>query len=222
MQQPPHSLPPDVDPYPPVQLPPPPAPIPRTSSGVMEFGLAPPGESRGGGRGPTRGLALKAVGAVMMAFGVLFVLAFVVRLVHPPADGAPTTPLPIAAFVCLLGVACMTGGNILWRLAGTPGESRRKWVAGTPGIIAVVLLAAGITAAALPSPEQPTTDEFGYTQVERDAFVAGCGGSARCACFFDAIERSLTPQEFVAAERQYGRTGTMPSAIADAVAGSGC
>jgi hypothetical protein len=69
-------------------------------------------------------------------------------------------------------------------------------------------------------------DQYGFTEGDRQQFVAGCGGGEFCECLFTYIEQNMTRDEVEAESRRYVETGSfspeMMALLTDVVQTSGC
>jgi len=160
-----------------------------------------------------------------------------------PADrGLPPAPawtLPEARpdvrgwkkFFAIAGI--VFGFLVLLTIPGWWGLSvYRQWKAGTRpqpngliawGVIASILCSLLLLAASTGSLSTPAppTDAYGYTRAMRQGFVAGCaksgGGDAACNCYFDALERRYSPDEFRAEAARYQQTGSFSDETLQAI-----
>jgi hypothetical protein len=159
-------------------------------------------------------------------------------IVAPPTQPMPTPPVPPPpGWVPVEARPDVRGWKKFFAIAGVvfafpflltlPGwwtlSIYRQWKAGARpqpnGLIAwgmissamFGLLVLGVAAGTPSRLSSPPTDAYGYTQAERQGFVAGCtdsgGTDAACNCYFDELEKVYTPEEFQAEADRFDQTG---------------
>jgi hypothetical protein len=164
----------------------------------------------------------------------------------PPAPPLPAPPAPPLGWVPVEARPDVRGWKKFFAIAGVvfafpflltlPGwwtlSIYRKWKAGDRpqpngliawGVISSVLFALLVVAVAAGprSLTSPPTDAYGYTQADRQGFVAGCtdsgGAEAACNCYFDELEKVYTPEEFQAEADRFDQTGAFSDTTIEAL-----
>jgi hypothetical protein len=160
------------------------------------------------------------VGAVMVVFGVLVTAGGLSRIASPEYADNRATDL----FLIALCLGTIVGGGYLFSKGWRSGHEVANVLSILPAAVLLAMIAFGVIVVA--TQHGPPTDAYGYTALERQQIIAGCGGGARCECITDAIERSIPHSQFLAESRRYMKTGTfspdMMDKITQATTTSGC
>ncbi len=147
----------------------------------------------------------------MVGFGILLVLGVVGWLTKPD----PSIAKSILYVELLLSIGMVVGGIYLFRDGWQKGNVALSVLAVLPAATVLVLALMGAVGASSRSTDARSVtaaplvaDSFGYSSLDRQAFVAGCGGGQRCTCLFESVERKIPHDLFVQEGQTQLKTGS--------------
>ncbi len=145
----------------------------------------------------------RVLGVLIIGYGALLVVGAIALLISRTSRISE----PILFMEAVMGAATVAGGIYIVRGGFRKGRPGLIVLSILPVSLLIALSILGVVTrqAVAHSPQ----DAYGYTEFEKQSFVSGCGGGSRCECLFEAIERQIPHEEFVAESVNAARTGSL-------------
>ena len=125
----------------------------------------------------------------------------------------------------ILGAASVVGGRYLFKYGWREKHAAANVFSVLPGAVLGVMFVFWTVVSALPEPEA-ATDAYGYTALDKQSFVEGCGGGVRCECVYSVVEQNISHDEWEEESLTYMRTGSFSpefaTRLAQVIQTSGC